>query len=74
MKTEVEHGGRQLNRVPQPTIERLSTYLQCVRSLRAGGVITASSTEIAERTGINAAQFRKDLSYFGAHQAGGWYA
>ena len=54
-----------LVRIPQPTIERLSAYLQCVRGLRADGVATASSTEIAQSTGINAAQFRKDLSYFG---------
>lgn len=54
-----------LVKVPQPTIERLSAYLQCVRGMRADGVPTASSTEIAQRTGINAAQFRKDLSYFG---------
>jgi redox-sensing transcriptional repressor len=52
-------------KVPQPTIERMSAYLQCVRSMFADGVSTASSTEIAQRTGINAAQFRKDLSYFG---------
>lgn len=54
-----------LVKVPEPTIERLSTYLQCVRSMRSDGVLTASSSEIAGRTGINAAQFRKDLSYFG---------
>lgn len=52
-------------RIPQPTIERMSAYLQCVRGMIADGVETASSTEIAQRTGINAAQFRKDLSYFG---------
>jgi len=52
-------------KVPQPTIERLSAYLQCVRGLGASGVVTASSSQIAEGTGINAAQFRKDLSYFG---------
>ncbi len=52
-------------KIPQPTIERLSAYLQCVRGMRADDVHTASSTEIAQRTGINAAQFRKDLSYFG---------
>ena len=52
-------------KVPQPTIERLSAYLQCVRGMRADGVSTASSSEIAKGTGINAAQFRKDLSYFG---------
>jgi redox-sensing transcriptional repressor len=54
-----------LGRVPQPTIERLSAYLQCVRSLRSEGVATASSSQISDGTGINAAQFRKDLSYFG---------
>ena len=56
---------KNLLKVPQPTIERLSAYLQCVRGMRADGTLTASSTEIAQRTGINAAQFRKDLSYFG---------
>ena len=54
-----------LHRIPQPTIERLSAYLQCVRGMQADEVATASSSEIAQRTGINAAQFRKDLSYFG---------
>ncbi|RYG71181.1 redox-sensing transcriptional repressor Rex [bacterium] len=54
-----------LFKVPQPTIERLSAYLQCVRTLRDEGGETASSAEIAKRTGINAAQLRKDLSYFG---------
>src|SRR5690349_9740596 len=58
-------GAPHLVRVPEPTIERLSTYLQCVRTMRVDGVLTASSSEIAGRTGINAAQFRKDLSYFG---------
>jgi redox-sensing transcriptional repressor len=54
-----------LSKVPQPTIERLSAYLQCVRGLRDSGQKAASSAEIARRTGINAAQLRKDLSYFG---------
>lgn len=54
-----------LVKIPQPTIERMSAYLQCVRNLRIEGVVTASSSQIAEGTGINAAQFRKDLSYFG---------
>lgn len=52
-------------KVPQPTIERLSAYLQCVRVLRGENQTTASSAEIARRTGIHAAQLRKDLSYFG---------
>lgn len=53
------------SKIPQPTIERLSTYLQCVRGLQADGTAMASSSEIAARTGINPAQLRKDLSYFG---------
>ena len=52
-------------RIPEPTIERLSAYLQCVRALRADGQTSAPSAEIARRTGIHAAQLRKDLSYFG---------
>ena len=54
-----------LTRIPEPTIERLSAYLQCVRALRMGGQESAPSAEIARRTGIHAAQLRKDLSYFG---------
>ncbi len=54
-----------LTRIPEPTIERLSAYLQCVRTLRADGRPSAPSAEIARRTGIHAAQLRKDLSYFG---------
>ena len=54
-----------LMRIPEPTIERLSAYLQCVRALRSGGESTSSSAAIARQTGIHAAQLRKDLSYFG---------
>jgi redox-sensing transcriptional repressor len=53
------------SKIPQPTIERMSTYLQCVRGLLSEDILMASSSEIAQRTGINAAQLRKDLSYFG---------
>ncbi|HEX9997035.1 MAG TPA: redox-sensing transcriptional repressor Rex [Abditibacterium sp.] len=60
-----EKGPGALFKVPQPTIERLSAYLQCVRALRDQEKRAASSAEIAKRTGINAAQLRKDLSYFG---------
>lgn len=54
-----------LIRIPEPTIERLSAYLQCVRTLRESGETTSSSAAIARQTGIHAAQLRKDLSYFG---------
>jgi redox-sensing transcriptional repressor len=52
-------------KVPIPTLERLATYLGYIMGLQAAGVVTISSTEIEQQTGINAAQFRKDLSYFG---------
>ena len=50
---------------PIPTLERLTTYLRCLVDLGASGVHTISSAQIEEHTRISAAQFRKDLSYFG---------
>jgi redox-sensing transcriptional repressor len=52
-------------KVPIPTLERLATYLRYLIDLEASGVETISSTDVETQTGINAAQFRKDLSYFG---------
>jgi redox-sensing transcriptional repressor len=52
-------------KVPIPTLERLATYLRYLIDLEASSVETISSTEVERQTGINAAQFRKDLSYFG---------
>lgn len=55
----------QSGRVPTPTLERLATYFTILSDLRRRHVDTISSADVEERTGINAAQFRKDLSYFG---------
>lgn len=55
----------QAAKVPIPTLERLATYLTAVTGLREKGVDTVSSIQVESLTGINAAQFRKDLSYFG---------
>jgi len=52
-------------KVPIPTLERLATYLRYLIDLDATNVETISSTDVEKQTGINAAQFRKDLSYFG---------
>jgi redox-sensing transcriptional repressor len=60
-----------LNRknIPSVTINRLSIYHRCLEKLienidkRKQKFI--SSSEIAEMTGINSAQIRKDLAYFG---------
>ncbi len=51
--------------MPIPTLERLATYLRYLIDLDASHVETISSTDVEKQTGINAAQFRKDLSYFG---------
>lgn len=52
-------------KVPVPTLERLATYLRFLIDLEQSHVDTISSAEVERQTGINAAQFRKDLSYFG---------
>jgi redox-sensing transcriptional repressor len=52
-------------KVPMPTLERIATYFTVLSVLKSRNVETISSTDMEERTGVNAAQFRKDLSYFG---------
>jgi redox-sensing transcriptional repressor len=53
------------SKVPTPTLERLATYFTILSDLKNRHADTISSADVEERTGINAAQFRKDLSYFG---------
>lgn len=52
-------------RAPTPTLERLAIYFAVLTDLKRRQAVTISSADVEERTGINAAQFRKDLSYFG---------
>ncbi len=47
------------------TVNRLSLYLRCLRGLKAEGVKTVSSLELAGRFHLSAAQIRKDLAHFG---------
>ena len=51
--------------VPQVAVPRLARYLRLLRRLDQEGVARVSSRELADRLGANAAQIRKDLSYFG---------
>jgi len=51
--------------VPLPALERLATYIRCLMQLEEESVWTVSSQDMEKRTGVSAAQFRKDLSYFG---------
>lgn len=52
-------------KIPERTITRLSIYLRCLEELEVDGVTTISSMQLAERFGLNSAQVRKDLAYFG---------
>jgi len=51
--------------VPLPALERLSTYIRCLMQLERDGVESVNSQEMEQHSGVTAAQFRKDLSYFG---------
>lgn len=51
--------------VPQVAVPRLARYLGLLKRMDRQGVARVSSRELATRLGANAAQIRKDLSYFG---------
>lgn len=51
--------------VPAVTVPRLALYLRKLRELRAKGVERVSSKDLAALIELNAAQIRKDFSYFG---------
>jgi redox-sensing transcriptional repressor len=61
---ETERAPNELQ-VPLPALERLSTYIRCLMQLERDGVESVNSQEMERFTGVSAAQFRKDLSYFG---------
>jgi redox-sensing transcriptional repressor len=52
-------------KIPEKTVTRLSIYLRCLEELEAAAVTSISSGQLAERFGLNSAQVRKDLAYFG---------
>ena len=52
-------------KIPEKTVARLSIYLRCLEELENADVISVSSKQLAERFGLNSAQVRKDLAYFG---------
>jgi redox-sensing transcriptional repressor len=54
-----------VQKIPEMTIRRLSLYTRCLVQLEEDGIKTISSQALAERFGLNSAQVRKDLAYFG---------
>lgn len=57
---------RARDEVPTATVERLPVYLHVLDRLRASGIETVSSAELAERSGVTSAKLRKDLSHLGS--------
>lgn len=53
------------NKVPEVTIRRISTYLRYLKELEEKGETVVSSAQLAKACGLNPAQVRKDLAYFG---------
>lgn len=56
---------RNQKKISELTVYRLSIYERCLELLEREKVTTISSKEFAERFGLNSAQVRKDLAYFG---------
>jgi redox-sensing transcriptional repressor len=54
-----------MEQVSELTTNRLSIYLRCLTELESTGITSVSSTDLAERFHLNAAQIRKDLANFG---------
>ncbi|MBW2124298.1 MAG: redox-sensing transcriptional repressor Rex [Deltaproteobacteria bacterium] len=52
-------------KIPEPTIERLPLYSRPLEELMEADVPVVSSETLAKLCGVNPAQVRKDLAYFG---------
>lgn len=52
-------------KIPRATITRLSIYSRNLEEMIADEITVISSEKLASRCGVNSAQIRKDLAYFG---------
>lgn len=52
--------------VPEGVIERLSSYLRCLNGFKKAGHKVVSSKKLSLSARVNAAQIRRDLSFFGS--------
>lgn len=52
--------------IPEGVIERLPNYLSALLHVREEGTQMVSSARLAQLSGVNAAQIRRDLGYFGS--------
>jgi redox-sensing transcriptional repressor len=53
------------HRIPKAVIKRLSLYARILQRFSIAGVEKISSRELGDALGLNSAQVRKDLAYFG---------
>jgi len=53
------------DKIPPTTVARLPLYLRCLQSMQDRRIDSVSSFKLAQLTGHNPAQLRKDLSYLG---------
>jgi redox-sensing transcriptional repressor len=53
--------------VPEATVARLPVYLRALHTLADRGIVTVSSVELAEQSGVGSAKLRKDLSHLGSY-------
>ncbi len=53
------------SKIPNPTIERLALYSRPLEALVKSDMPIVSSEKLADLCGVNPAQVRKDLAYFG---------
>jgi redox-sensing transcriptional repressor len=53
------------SKIPNPTIERLAIYSRPLEVLVNSGIPIVSSEKLADLCGVNPAQVRKELAYFG---------
>jgi redox-sensing transcriptional repressor len=58
---------RHARKIPEATVARLPLYLRSLVGIADDGDPTISSERLAELSGFNAAQVRKDLSYLGSY-------
>jgi len=56
---------KKTSKIPDATIERLAHYSRPLEILLKGSTQLISSEKLAESCGVNPAQVRKDLAYFG---------
>jgi len=54
-----------IDRIPAAVVRRLALYSRVLSDLQLDNVEKISSSDLAELLGINSAQVRKDLAYFG---------